>query len=130
VSDTEKVRTSRPSRRSLLGLAVLVLAVAAASSWWAGLHDQRLGQQVATLAQPGDVHMLSSDSCAICLVARRWLTEHRVPFTECSIERDPVCRATFEATQAAGTPVMLVRGQPHLGFQPSHLLRLLQADAR
>jgi glutaredoxin len=74
--------------------------------------------------------MLSSDSCAICLVARRWLTEHRVPFTECSIERDPVCRTTFEATQAAGTPVMLVRGQPHLGFQPSHLLRLLQADAR
>jgi glutaredoxin len=122
--------TARPSRRALAGLAVLVLAVAAANSWWTGRHDQRLGRQVAGLVQPGDIQMLSSDTCAICTVARRWLAEHRVPFTECSIERDPVCRATFEATHAAGTPVLLVRGQPHLGFQPSHLLRLLQADAR
>jgi glutaredoxin len=118
--------SSRPSGRSWLALALLVLAAMAASSWWSGRHDQRLGQQVAALARPGDIHMLSSDSCAICLVARRWMTEHRVPFSECSIERDPVCRATFEATQAAGTPVLLVRGQPHLGFEPGHLLRLLQ----
>ena len=127
MSDTAKFRTSRPSPRSLLGLAVLVLAVAAVGSWWAGLHDQRLGRQVAAQVQPGDIHLLSSDNCALCLVARRWLAEHRVPFTECSIERDPVCRATFDSTQAAGTPVVLVRGQPHLGFQPDHLLRVLKA---
>jgi glutaredoxin len=122
--------SARPSKRALLGLALLVLAAVGASSWWSGRQQQRLGQQVASLVQPGDIHMLSSDSCAICLVARRWMTEHRVPFTECSIERDPVCRATFEATQAAGTPVMLVRGQPHLGFQPGHLLQVLRRSVR
>lgn len=118
------------SRGSLFGLALLVLGVSAASQWWAGSHDRRLGREVAALAQPGDIHMLSSDNCAICTVARRWLQEHTVAFSECSIERDPVCRATFEAIGAAGTPVMVVRGRPQLGFLPANLKGALQPAVR
>jgi hypothetical protein len=32
----------------------------------------------------------------------------------------------FEALRAAGTPVLLVRGQPQLGFNPQRLLQTLQ----
>ena len=115
------------SRRSLLGLVALVLAISAASTWWGQRHEARLGEQVAALAAPGDLRMLSSDSCAICVVARRWFKEHGVAFSECSIERDAACRAQFEAMLAPGTPVILVRGRAQLGFDPARLLASLQA---
>jgi glutaredoxin len=114
------------SRKSLFGLVVLVLAVTAASQWWSGRHEAQLGEQVAALARPGDVHMLSSDSCGICVVARQWFKQHQVPFTECSIERDPACRAAFDATRAPGTPVLVVRGRTLVGFNPERVLAGLQ----
>ena len=117
------------SKRSLVGLAALVLAVSVASQWWAGRHEQRLGEQVAALAQPGDIRMLSSETCAICTLARGWFTEHRVPFSECTIEHDAQCKAEFEAMRAPGTPVLIVRGVPQLGFNPDRVHAALKAPA-
>ena len=114
----------------MFGLVLLVLGVSAASQWWAGSQERSLGREVAALAQPGDIHMMSSDTCAICSVARHWFIEHRVAFTECSVERDDACRASFEATGAVGTPVMVVRGQPQLGFLPARLKGALQPRVR
>ncbi|HSM22319.1 MAG TPA: glutaredoxin domain-containing protein [Rubrivivax sp.] len=116
----------KTSKRSLIGLVALVLAVSAASQWWSGRHEQRLGEQVAALAQPGDIRMLSSETCAFCTVARGWFTEHRVPFSECMIERDAQCRADFDATRSPGTPVILVRGVPQVGFSPERVRVALQ----
>ena len=110
-----------PSPRALLSLALLVAAVAGAQQWWTAHQRADVGSAVAALARPGDVHMLSSDSCSICVVARRWFTTHAVAFSECSIERDAACRQRFEALGAPGTPVMLVRGVPQLGFSPERL---------
>lgn len=70
--------------------------------------------------------MLSSDSCAICVVARQWFTRHGVHFSECSIEREPACRADFERLRAPGTPVIVVRGVPELGFNPTRLVARLE----
>lgn len=117
------------SRRSLLGLVALVLVLTAASEWWTRRAEAQLGQQVAALAKAGDIRMLASDTCGICVVARRWMTEHQVPFAECTIERDDACKAEFEALRAAGTPVMVVRGQPQLGFNPERLRAALQPRA-
>ena len=117
------------SRRSLLGLAALVLAVTAASEWWTRRAEAQLGQQVAALAQAGDIRMLASETCAICVVARRWMSEHQVPFAECTIERDSACKAEFDALRAAGTPVMVVRGKAQLGFNPERLRAALQNKA-
>lgn len=116
----------RPSRKAWLGLLVLVLVVSTANQWWVGRQKAALGRQVAELARAGDIRMLSSDTCAICVVARGWLAENKVPFTECSIEREPACRDAFDATRAPGTPVMLVRGQPQVGFDPQRVLQRLQ----
>jgi glutaredoxin len=115
-----------PSKRSLLGLLALILAVGFASQWWAQRHTRSIGEQVAALAQPGDVRMLSSEFCPSCMVARRWFTEQKVAFDECYIERDPACMAEFQARQAPGTPVIIVRGQPQLGFLPERVLAALQ----
>ena len=120
----------RSARWQLLGVLALVLLVSAASSWWVGYQGRALGREVAALARPGDIHMVSSESCAICLQARRWFTQHRVAFSECLIERDPVCQQLLASTQSPGTPVMLVRGQPQLGFDPSRLKRALASDLR
>lgn len=116
----------RPSARSLLALALLVAAALAAQSWWGGRLRAELGAEVAALARPGDIQMLSSDVCPVCEQARRWFTAHAVPFSECSIERDSACRARFEALGAAGTPVLVVRGRPQLGFSPQRLQAALQ----
>ena len=114
------------SRRTLIGLAVVVLAITAASQWWAGREAGQVSAQVAALAQPGDIRMLSSETCAICLVARQWMLENRVAYSECLIERDATCRAEFEATRSPGTPVLLVRGQPQVGFSSQRLLQALR----
>lgn len=114
------------SRASLFGLLLLVLAISAGSQWWGNRQDSRLGEQVARLAAAGDLRMLSSDSCGICVVARQWLNRHGVAFSECSIERDATCRAEFERLRAPGTPVFLVRGQVELGFNPMRLKARLE----
>lgn len=117
------------SPRSLLVLAALVMAVAGASQWWSGHLERRTGEQVAALARPGDIRMLASESCGVCASARAWFRHHRIAYSECAIERDAACRADFEASRAAGTPVIVVRGQPQLGFSADRLLRSLQVGA-
>jgi glutaredoxin len=117
----------RPGARALFGLVVVVLVVAGASQWWAGRTDQRMGAAVAALARPGDIHMLSSASCPYCARARIWMTAHKVPFSECFIERDAACRATFDRVGADGTPTMLVRNRTQRGFDPQRVLKALEA---
>ena len=112
--------------RTWVGLAALVLSVSAATGWWVRSHKADLGEQVRALAQPGDIQMFSSATCAPCLVARQWLTQHQVPFKECVIEHDAACQQTFNALMAPGTPVFQVRGQLQVGFRPERLLERLK----
>ena len=109
------------SLRSLAVLLLLAFAFTAASRWWSHRQDGALATELATLVRAGDIRMLSSDTCSICASARAWFTAHRIAFSECSIERDPVCRQDFAATLAPGTPVLLVRGKPQVGFNPERL---------
>jgi glutaredoxin len=101
-------------------LAVLVVGLVA---WGLGRAVQtqvRTGQADALreVARPGDIRMLSSVSCIFCTKARQYMTEHRIPFEECLIERDAVCLADYKRLGASGTPTLLVRGQRQLGFDP------------
>ena len=122
--------SERATWKTVLTLAVLVVGVGSAQQWWAGRHDDSLGRDVAALAQPGDIRMLASETCAVCQLARQWMLEHRVPFTECVVERDIACRAALQATGAQGTPVLIVRGKAQLGFAPQALKLALQGAAK
>jgi glutaredoxin len=113
------------SRRSIVALVALVLAVGALSQWWGSRSEAQLGEQVAALAKEGDIRMLSSTTCAYCGAARHWLQQHGVRFDECFIENDAVCARDFEQARAAGTPLVVVRGQPQLGFDPRRVREAL-----
>jgi glutaredoxin len=112
--------------RSVATLLVLALAVSAGQQWWQGASERRGLERLASLAQPGDIRMLSSETCAYCDAARRTMTAHGIRFDECLIERDRDCRALYEATQARGTPTLIVRGHAQLGFHVPRLVAALE----
>ena len=111
--------------RSALGLAGAVFVAGAALQGLQAWTGARAGVQVAAQAKPGDIFMISSVTCTYCTRARAWLTEYRVPFTECLIERDSRCAATYTALMAPGTPVLLVRGQRLVGFNAQEVAQVL-----
>ncbi len=115
-----------PRLRSGLSLLAVVLVVWGASEAWRAWFAGRLGRDVAALAQPGDIQMISSDTCVFCAQARTWFNANEVPFTECSIERDEACAARFRALLSPGTPVLLVRGQALVGFSPQRVVQALK----
>jgi glutaredoxin len=121
-------RHGRPlNGRAIAALVLLVLGAAAAQSWWTLTSERRALERLAVLARPGDLRMLSSETCPYCEAARRAMSAHAVRFDECFIERDSDCRALYEATQARGTPTLLVRGRPQVGFDVPRLITALEA---
>jgi glutaredoxin len=104
----------------LIAAAAYVLLVA-----MQGRTDKQAGAALAALAKPGDIVMLSSETCMHCDQARRWLTEYGVPFRECFIERDAACADSYRAQQSPGTPTLLVRGERQVGFDPGLVTKAL-----
>jgi glutaredoxin len=88
--------------------------------------DKQAGAALAALAKPGDIVMLSSETCGYCKTASRFMTEHRIPFSECFIEIDAACAESYRAQQSPGTPTLLVRGQRLVGFDPASVAKALR----
>ncbi|MEO6279080.1 glutaredoxin family protein [Roseateles sp.] len=109
-----------------LSLLVVVGLTALASWAWRGHVAAQDGELLAQRAKPGDIRMISSETCGWCTAARRWMTQQHVPFSECFIERDAQCLADYQALGAAGTPTLIVRGQRVIGFDRARLLQILQ----
>ncbi|NCT85017.1 MAG: glutaredoxin family protein [Comamonadaceae bacterium] len=109
--------------RSLL----VVIALAAAASWaWRGHVAAGDGGRLARQVQPGDIRMISSETCGWCTAARRWMTQEGIAFDECFIERDAQCLADYRALGGQGTPTLRVRGQTVLGFDRARILDILE----
>lgn len=109
-----------------LSLLVVVGLTALASWAWRGHVADRDGALLAQRVQPGDIRMISSETCPYCLAARRWMVKEGIPFKECLIERDAQCLADYQALGAAGTPTLVVRGQRVIGFDRGRMLAILQ----
>ena len=108
-------------------VAVLVVGVVA---WGLGRVVQTQVQSghaeaLRQVARPGDIRMISSVTCIFCTKARQYMTEHRIPFEECLIERDAACLADYKRLGASGTPTLLIRGQRQLGFDPQRITSAL-----
>lgn len=117
-----------PRLRSVLTLIVIVVAVSGASQAWRAWSGARVGQRIAALAAPGDILMIASDTCPFCAKTRQFFGEYGVVFSECSIERDEACAARFRAHMSPGTPLLIVRGQPQVGFDPQRVAKALGAS--
>lgn len=110
--------------RSLL----IVIVVAAVASWaWRAHVEEADGERLAALVQAGDIRMISSETCGWCTAARRWMTEQGLPFEECFIEREARCLSDYEALGSQGTPTLVVRGQPIIGFDREAIAQALAA---
>jgi glutaredoxin len=125
-------------------LVIAVLVAGAASQWWAHEREASLGRTIASLAAPGDLRMIAADECDSCRMARSWLRQHGIAFSECSIDREPSCAAEFAAQRsrsvasvaASGAadaaapmpPLFVLRGQPLVGFEPGRWPARLRAS--
>lgn len=109
--------------RSLL----IVIALTFAASWaWRSHVSAKDGEELAQRAQPGDIRMISSETCGWCTAARRWMRSEGVAFSECFVERDAQCAADYQARGARGTPTLVVRGQTVVGFDRGRIVEILQ----
>jgi len=109
--------------RSLL----VVIALTAAASWaWRGHVAARDGERLALHVQPGDIRMISSETCGWCTAARRWMQREGIAFDECFIEHDAPCLADYQALGGMGTPTLVVRGRTVLGFDRARILDILE----
>jgi len=113
------------SRRSLWSLLAVVLAAGAVTEGARAWVQHQRAEALRAVARPGDLRMLSSETCVFCTQARTWLTRERLPFEECFVERDARCAADYERLGRPGTPTLLVRGQPQLGFDPERITAAL-----
>lgn len=106
---------------------IVVVAVAAAASWaWRSHVKAADGELLAQRVKPGDIRMISSETCGWCTAARRWMQAEGIPFQECFIERDAQCRADYQALGGMGTPTLVVRGQTVLGFDRARIIEIVQ----
>lgn len=91
------------------------------------IHERppRLDASVATRVHPGDIRMIASVGCVYCRAARAWFVDNRLPFSECLIENDADCASLYQALRSPGTPVLVVRGRPIVGFHPQAVVDAL-----
>lgn len=112
-------------RRSWLRPLLIALAVWVLLQSWQSYHARQAAVSLAALAKPGDIVMLSSETCVHCKTASRFMTQHQIPFSECFIETDAACAESYRSQQSPGTPTLLVRGQRLVGFDPERIAQVL-----
>lgn len=107
-------------------LAGIMLVFVGGSKGWSWWTQERAASTARELAKPGDITMYSTESCIYCAKAADWLDSHQVPWQECDVELNDVCRQTYESQGSPGTPLMHVKGQWRLGFDAQWLSQALQ----
>jgi glutaredoxin len=117
-------RQLRPLLPPLVIAALMLGGLQALQAW----QSRGVAEALRARAKPGDIAMLSSVTCIYCARARAWMTEERVPFTECFIEQDAACAAAYRRAGGRGTPTLLVRGQVLTGFDRQQVLERLQLN--
>ena len=117
------------SRGRLIGLALAVLALALGAQWWWTRSHQQFGSAVAALAKPGDIQIIVERNCEGCSIARAWMTQYGVAFSECSIEADAECARVRRESGLKWMPLVRVRGELQEGFMPQRIYDRLRAKA-
>lgn len=72
------------------------------------------------------VVVYTTQSCPYCRMTKRYLQEHRVPFREVDVGRDPQAAAMLvRKTGQMGVPVTEVNGRYIIGFDQGKLNQAL-----
>lgn len=116
--------------QSWLSLAVIVGVVWGAHQAWSQWREHRDIDAVRATAGAQDIVMFTTNDCPYCAKARAWFKANEVPWRECNIERNAMCKQVFDARGAPGVPLLHVRGQWQLGFNPAQLAEALATVPR
>ncbi len=90
------------------------------------------------LAMPTEgtpVVMYATKHCPVCIKARRWLLEQKIPYVEKDMDSDQAAAAALQQKAAAqgvpvrGVPVFDVMGRIIPGFDPEQILSILKQGA-
>lgn len=113
-------------RPSIVGFVIVVLLAFGGTKAWSSYQRGQVGSKLAQAVQPGDIQMVSSTTCGVCQIAKRWFETNEVRVQECFVELDADCAARLKATGQPGVPVIFVKGKPQVGFDPQRVLRSLE----
>lgn len=72
-----------------------------------------------------DVIVYTSNTCPYCTLAKNYLTEKGVSYTEKNVQTDKEARKELMAMGHMGVPVLVVKGQEIVGFDKEKLDDLL-----
>jgi glutaredoxin len=107
----------------------LALLIQWGLQWWQNRQSDETATALASLAQPGDIVMFSTDTCIYCVRARDWMNGHGVRFTECNVDHDSRCLQIYQAQGSPGTPLMRVKDEWQLGFNAQGVLKAVRHRA-
>ncbi len=77
------------------------------------------------------VIMYATRHCPVCINARRWLLNQKIPYIELDIEKDPKAAAALmqkgkaQGVPTSGVPIFEIRGRLVPGFDPGIITQLL-----
>jgi glutaredoxin-like YruB-family protein len=74
-----------------------------------------------------NVKVFSTPTCPFCVMAKDWLKERKVQFTDVNVAQDAAAaKYMIEKTQQRGVPVIEIDGQFVIGFDRAKLASLLK----
>ncbi len=73
------------------------------------------------------VEIFSTESCHFCHLAKEWLTEKKIAFTDHNVAQDLEKRKEMvEMTGQLGVPVIKIGNDVMIGFNPDKMAELLE----
>ena len=121
---------SRPSARSLLGLAALLAVVWGASEGLDRWRNARAASAIREHSQHVELTLYTTSSCPYCAKARAWLDRHGARWRECNVETDARCQQDYAAQGSPGVPLVRAGQRWHLGFHAPWLAEALAGQAQ
>lgn len=119
---------TRPTFRSLLGLAALVGLV------WGGSHllgrwqEARDASTIREISQRVSVTLYTTSTCPYCARAGAWLNRQNVRWRECNVETDASCAREYAQQGSPGVPLVRAGERWHLGFSAPWLAEALASQ--
>jgi glutaredoxin len=103
-----------------LVVAVIVLLFIAAKSWLPGSR----GDETVAPGELAEIEIYTTSYCEPCKVAKSYMRQHGIAYTEYDVEADIDRRREFYKRGGKGTPLIFVRGQRMDGFEVREFERL------
>ncbi len=73
------------------------------------------------------VEIYSTSSCHFCHMAKDWLNEKQIPFTDYNVGEDMAKRKEMvEITGQLGVPVIKIGDEVMIGFNPEQMAKILE----